>query len=332
MIKYKYFILLGFLFIFIFGEYASGQRGRRTSVSRDSRRALEKPSEQVRSSLPSRRVENARPAEDWSLRWSGEGPILPKRGEYTSEEHLAIHERANLLFPRQEVSDPLMQREPIRVTLEMPEFMKEYFNENYMIPPKRGGYSSEERLAILEKAILILYEQKLSENPKYDIIDAINENAPRMVWFLLNQGADPNTVRDYEDVELGGVISIRVHYSALMRAVSINSIEMVDMLLDAGADVNFQNSYGDAVLHGVRDVNIASRLIQHGARVYVRNELDWTPLHTVSDAATARLLIENGADVEARTNLGLTPRHTVINEENEELIRVLSAPPPMWIP
>lgn len=115
------------------------------------------------------------------------------------------------------------------------------------------------------------------------------------VQALIDQGADPSTVKDY-------------NYTALMWAAIRDKPKTVRVLLDAGADTEPISAWGRNVLFlAAWDSRneVAEALIEYGANVSARADHDhWTALHKAAERGNERLvamLLAAGADPLART-------------------------------
>ncbi len=126
---------------------------------------------------------------------------------------------------------------------------------------------------------------------------AIIEDSKWAVWYLLNNGADPNRRNHAGNPVL--------HTLALYGWASPNSIEICQLLLEKGADVDLANNVGNRLLHclAIRSPD--------------------SPADTVARAKVAKLALDQGADIDAINENGMSPLHLAILRGNRPLSKLL---------
>lgn len=126
---------------------------------------------------------------------------------------------------------------------------------------------------------------------RYGDISLIKAESPRMIEFLLNQGADVNLPDDdgnslfptvYKNTELmetlialGADINIRDRKGeiALHKASAFGYIGSIRCLIDAGADLNVQDSEGNTpLMQGLARIEVAKLLVEAGADLNIKNK------------------------------------------------------------
>ena len=255
MIKYKYFIL-SVLFIFIFVEYASGQKGRRTSVNRDSKRALEKPSEQAQSSLPSRRVESARPAEDLSV------------PNVEIAEQLNLEMRASML--RSIIRHGYDTGRPL---------------DGQEYSPLHGAKTREEVISLVGLGMNLMARDHKGRMPLHT---AANAEVARTLLELLEHDLygvdDVNALRDHN----GGtplhtiVQTLQIPDNLPDDSNGIEFVEkIIQVLMEYGIDIDVQDKNGKTAFHVailIRNSYAALALKNKGAGFYVEDNNDQIPI------------------------------------------------------
>ena len=144
---------------------------------------------------------------------------------------------------------------------------------------------------------LTKHQMKLTQNPKYNIIDAVYENELEIARFLIRSGKDID-VRD------------EVGRTPLMIAASREDIEMAQLLLSEGkADAKARDNENRTALHYTKNNELARALIlELGADVNARDSEDRTPLHYAQNIDVARVfVVEFGADLNAKDVNGQIP-------------------------
>ena len=199
-------------------------RGRRKAPTRRASERALKPSEQLQTSTPARLTEVARPVTDMSVGTRENIEVIQGLVDRDANPNLENKNSNDILRTKQEIAQRI------------------------------------EDQASSGSLVASRYQRKLSDNPRYDIIEAVFDNEPEIVQLLINNGVDPNTEKK----------NLEIHYSALMVAVRNNNVKIVDILLDAGADVTLRNREGFTALHFVQDAEVARRLIEQGADINVR--------------------------------------------------------------
>ena len=296
MTKFRYFVFI-FLLIFVFGEYAFGQRGRRAFVNKVSERALERTSErQVSSLLPLRRANSVRSLEDFSVskevsqnlindevnatRRNPEEIATILRGQASSGSLVALRYQRKLFDnPEYDIIDAIHENEP--------EIVQLLVNNGADPNTTRKNEDGEIFYSALMKAVL---------DDNFNIVD-----------ILLNAGADVNLKN------MNGFTALYF----------VQSTYLASLLVDHSADVHVRFNDESTLLHIVRDIGALQVFIEKDIDVHARDILDLTPLHTVENADKARFLINNGADVHSQTRIGWTPLHTASVAGRVGVVRVL---------
>ena len=134
---------------------------------------------------------------------------------------------------------------------------------------------------------------------------AIAGNRPEVILFLLECGADPNSVSEYRDQKTTPLPN------PLLHATIQGHLEIVKIVLENGADVNAPSKYwGSSELPlqnaaGKGSIEILRTFLEHGANVDAQTEDGWTAIHWAARNGhheALRLLI---FDYHANTSLSL---------------------------
>ena len=152
------------------------------------------------------------------------------------------------------------------------------------------------------------------------LILATNRNLPDIVRFLLDNGADIDTL-DYNDE------------TALHDAIINEFTDIVDLLLDAGADPNLTNHEGETPLYMAIEANnvaIVRALLEHDADPNEETLNGNTLLHMAIDLPSldiVRVLLDNGADPELENQNNETAleiaqkmRNEAMDDQDNELV------------
>ena len=187
------------------------------------------------------------------------------------------------------------------------EFLKTLEDDRKELEVKESAKEvSKERLEIKEpeEKEATNQEEAISKDLSRDLLNAVQNNDPERVRYLLENGANVN-VRDRND------------YTPLHIAVKNNALKIVQLLLQYGADVNAAPKwfYRKTPLHiAVRNRNyeLVELLIKHGADINAREggKYDYTPLHIAikkCDCRMVEILLKCNADANAKTKDGYLP-------------------------
>jgi ankyrin repeat protein len=198
------------------------------------------------------------------------------------------------------------------------------------------------KYAALTVALLVQTPLLFADAADLRLPAAAQNNDLATVRALIADGADPNTLGDFETPALhwlvrldevdtarllleagadaNGVTGLGV--SPLSLAVESGSTAMTRLLLEHGADANGVLTSGESLLMAAAAVgvtDIVAALIEHGADVMYRDpEFDQSALMLAAreghpDIVT--LLLENGADVNAATKIGPAPNFIAPNSQ-----------------
>jgi ankyrin repeat protein/beta-lactamase regulating signal transducer with metallopeptidase domain len=184
---------------------------------------------------------------------------------------------------------------------------------------------------LLKKGVDINYRGESSWTP---VTKAAAWNKTRAMKFLLDHGADPNSVHlpgwDYTAICLTSkpeiadmVLAHGGHLNATLYkrgvhimdySVTFGQTDMVKWYLAHGVDPTKVQADGPdkTFLFDAGNPEIAELLIQHGVDVKARDKDGDTALHQIcmfgqKPAETVRVLLQHGADPNARDNNGVTP-------------------------
>ena len=184
---------------------------------------------------------------------------------------------------------------------------------------------------LLKKGVDINYRGESSWTP---VTKAAAWNKTRAMKFLLDHGADPNSVHlpgwDYTAICLTSkpeiadmVLAHGGHLNATLYkrgvhimdySVTFGQTDMVKWYLAHGVDPTKVQADGPdkTFLFDAGNPEIAELLIQHGVNVNARDKdgataLNWLCMFGQKSAATVRVLLQHGADPNARDNNGVTP-------------------------
>jgi len=120
--------------------------------------------------------------------------------------------------------------------------------------------NNEVRQAIYEKV-----------NKTNVMLEAIKNDKPVMLKYLLEQGADVNATNGHTPLHI---------------AVEYENLDMVQLLLNKNANINATNKDGDTPLHiAVENENLdmIPLLLEKGANVNAENKDGYTPLHIADE-------------------------------------------------
>jgi len=157
------------------------------------------------------------------------------------------------------------------------------------------------------------------EHPKFDghsvLIHAISKSTIEMVEFLLNHGANPNSVNDH-------LVGLPLHF-ALHR-----DYDVVKLLIDHGANVNAQNIFGNFGLHvavlNPRSLNMVRLLLDSGAEVNAQSIDGTTAISMAANHGNTdmvSLLLSYGADPYIKDEDGSTALDMSRNTSTLELLK-----------
>ena len=182
-------------------------------------------------------------------------------------------------------------------------------------------------LGVIEKAEDV-NEKRLSSGATL-LIDAAEKGNVALVDTLLQAGANPDgrgysinavpltrtqsaaVVKSLVEADADVNVSDDTGTTPLSRALSTGNKEGVELLLGAGATVQPADP-ADSPLLAVRDVAMATRLVEMGADVNKASARGVTPLMRAvsrNDETLVRFYLEQGADVKAADASGNTALH-----------------------
>ncbi|SPM44542.1 ankyrin repeat-containing protein 16 [Orientia tsutsugamushi] len=126
--------------------------------------------------------------------------------------------------------------------------------------------------------------------------------------------------------------SVFEHGSALHKAISLRDINMATLLLNNGANVNIQDKYGKTPLHSAilfnSHIDMLRLLLNNGADVNLPDMHDTSPLHyiiKVSRCSINRIqpLLDNGGNINLQDGNGETILHTSASYNRRDIVEFL---------
>ncbi|SPR09714.1 ankyrin repeat-containing protein 16 [Orientia tsutsugamushi] len=122
------------------------------------------------------------------------------------------------------------------------------------------------------------------------------------------------------------------HVSALHKAISLRDINMATLLLNNGANVNIQNNYGRTPLHSAilfnSHIDMLRLLLNNGADVNLPDMHDTSPLHYIIKVSRCsinriQLLLDNGGNINLQDDNGETILHTSASYNRRDIVEFL---------
>ena len=152
---------------------------------------------------------------------------------------------------------------------------------------------------------------------------AILEYDVKSVQYILDHGADPNTVKkEYFDLPIHNAITVFSVSNTEGRTKKAEEISK--LLIKYGADINKRDAiFGSTMLHGAQNLKTVRLLVELGADVNATDsKFGNTPLHAwiiiyKKDLEMFQYLLEHGADVNKKNNSG----KTVIDYINDKKLK-----------
>ena len=197
----------------------------------------------------------------------------------------------------------------------------------------RGGFPINTKNSLGETALMRV---EGAETAKYllrrkadvNAVNSYNETA------LMLKATDEEIVKVLLDAKADVNATSRFGDTALMYAMQGDEAEPVELLLKAGADVNMSDVDGRTALMlsaYAGEIEIIKLLVESNANVNARDAKGKNVLmyavegYPGDEAENIKYLIENGADVNARDSEGKSILKLALEEENEEMIKLLKS-------
>lgn len=148
------------------------------------------------------------------------------------------------------------------------------------------------------------------------LLNASNRGHTKIVSYLLERGANPNTT-------FPGTTT-----SPLVVAAMEGNEELVKVLIEGGADVNFGHGRALFEAAGRNCEPVVRLLISHGSKVdYQDPTTGMSALHEAAqrgNASMVQLLLDNGANVKTRTWITMTsPRRLAAKSGHHHIVEML---------
>ena len=148
------------------------------------------------------------------------------------------------------------------------------------------------------------------------LVYASTYNNEEMVKFLLEKGADANTVCEIENEH------IDILPTPLMNAAYRGNTNIINMLLENGADINYTTDYGMTALN----TNIINMLLENGADINYTTDYGMTALMmaaSFNQFEAAKTLLEHNANTSVTNGYGETALDLAKSENHKDIVELL---------
>ncbi|MEI0491988.1 ankyrin repeat domain-containing protein [Brachyspira intermedia] len=149
------------------------------------------------------------------------------------------------------------------------------------------------------------------------LVYAVSLNDEEMVKFLLEKGADANTVCEIENEH------IYMPPTPLMNAVYNGNTNIINMLLENGADINYTTDEMTPLIYAAYKVNtnIINTLLENGVDINYTNYYGMTALMYAANSnqfEAVKILLENNADTSITDEDGRTALDMAKSKDNKK--------------
>lgn len=154
------------------------------------------------------------------------------------------------------------------------------------------------------------------------LVYAVSLNDEEMVKFLLEKGADANTVCEIENEH------IYMPPTPLMNAVYNGNTNIINMLLENGADINYTTDEMTPLIYAAYkgNTNIINTLLENGADINYTNYYGMTALMyaaSYNQFEAVKILLENNADTSITDEDGYTALDLAKSEDYKDIVELL---------
>ena len=149
------------------------------------------------------------------------------------------------------------------------------------------------------------------------LVYAVSLNDEEMVKFLLEKGADANTVCEIENEH------IYMPPTPLMNAVYNGNTNIINMLLENGADINYTTDEMTPLIYAAYkgNTNIINTLLENGVDINYTNYYGMTALMyaaSYNQFEAVKILLENNADTSITDEDGRTALDMAKSKDNRK--------------
>ncbi|MEI0747941.1 ankyrin repeat domain-containing protein [Brachyspira pulli] len=154
------------------------------------------------------------------------------------------------------------------------------------------------------------------------LVYAVSLNDEEMVKFLLEKGADANTVCEIENEH------IYMPPTPLMNAVYNGNTNIINMLLENGADINYTTDEMTPLIYAAYkgNTNIINTLLENGVDINYTNYYGMTALMyaaSYNQFEAVKILLENNADTSITDENGYTALDLIKSKDNNDIVKLL---------
>ena len=149
------------------------------------------------------------------------------------------------------------------------------------------------------------------------LVYAVSLNDEEMVKFLLEKGADANTVCEIENEH------IYMPPTPLMNAVYNGNTNIINMLLENGADINYTTDEMTPLIYAAYkgNTNIINTLLENGVDINYTNYYGMTALMYAANSnqfEAVKILLKNNADTSITDEDGRTALDMAKSKDNRK--------------